>query len=526
LNVTCDKLNNARRRMMNKLEVIQWILTLRAQSRGEDVNSVEVRERILRGAEWVLNQSGWYDRILYNPPDDPLRAAEELSRWVATDPKPLTVVSGPAFAGKGTVLKAFHAHNGNADIRKIVLATTRAPRPGERDGVDYHFLNLAQLERLAAEGSHLVHNVYKHGNGGDGTWIGLGLRELSNAICHAVQDKTVRYVLETTPEMASEIAKLYAGLCLTVFVTCIPTDAHLLRDMYVVDGRLHSIGLASSAQRALLYGTAEWCHRAGPKLNLDEIVRAATAHEGLHADGHRVGMGDVLAIANGGVGLVHTSPSGASFEPVPHDSAWISDHIVWGYRKNPQRHITSHVLATAFSDRDRARRHVRLISSSAFSAAAAVADSDIHALAAAINRYVADFDQWLGGRLIHESVIAVSARLRARLGNSLLAAKPLGAGSAESVCVVLANRQATEDAVKALHECGWEACPVRVAGGLECHVDGSKWIASAPYRLDLVAAADLGADPAISCHGACCAIAIEPRSSVTIERDIEPAGRA
>ncbi len=50
----------------------------------------------------------------------------------------LFVISGPSGAGKGTVCSAFMAKHPEAWLS--VSATTRAPRPGEVDGVSYHFM--------------------------------------------------------------------------------------------------------------------------------------------------------------------------------------------------------------------------------------------------------------------------------------------------------------------------------------------------------------------------------------------------
>ncbi len=62
----------------------------------------------------------------------------------------LLVVSGPSGAGKGTICKAFMAKN--PDVNMSVSATTRAPRSGEIDGVNYFFLTRSQFEhRIATE---------------------------------------------------------------------------------------------------------------------------------------------------------------------------------------------------------------------------------------------------------------------------------------------------------------------------------------------------------------------------------------
>ncbi len=69
----------------------------------------------------------------------------------------LFIVSGPSGCGKGTVL---------AEVLKdsrfyySVSATTRSPRPGEADGVNYHFLTAEKFEELIAEGGILEYASY------------------------------------------------------------------------------------------------------------------------------------------------------------------------------------------------------------------------------------------------------------------------------------------------------------------------------------------------------------------------------
>lgn len=58
----------------------------------------------------------------------------------------LIVLSGPAGVGKGTVCNALRAENTN--IRYSVSATTRAPREGEVDGVNYFFKTREQFEQM------------------------------------------------------------------------------------------------------------------------------------------------------------------------------------------------------------------------------------------------------------------------------------------------------------------------------------------------------------------------------------------
>lgn len=68
-------------------------------------------------------------------------------------PGKLVVISGPSGVGKTTLLRRLLA-----DLPALVpsvSATTRPPRAGEQDGVDYHFLPLAEFERRQAAGEFL-----------------------------------------------------------------------------------------------------------------------------------------------------------------------------------------------------------------------------------------------------------------------------------------------------------------------------------------------------------------------------------
>ena len=65
----------------------------------------------------------------------------------------LFVISGPSGVGKGTVIARLLADDPR--IWKSVSATTRAPREGERNGVDYFFVDRTDFERTAAEGGFL-----------------------------------------------------------------------------------------------------------------------------------------------------------------------------------------------------------------------------------------------------------------------------------------------------------------------------------------------------------------------------------
>ncbi len=64
-------------------------------------------------------------------------------------PARLTVLSGPSGVGKGTVVAEVRRRH--PDVWVSVSVTTRRARPGEVDGVHYHFLTDAEFDRLVAE---------------------------------------------------------------------------------------------------------------------------------------------------------------------------------------------------------------------------------------------------------------------------------------------------------------------------------------------------------------------------------------
>ncbi len=67
----------------------------------------------------------------------------------------LIILSSPSGAGKSTLARRLREWD--PTIRFSVSATTRAPRPGEVDGQDYHFVDEAEFKRMVREGEMLEH---------------------------------------------------------------------------------------------------------------------------------------------------------------------------------------------------------------------------------------------------------------------------------------------------------------------------------------------------------------------------------
>lgn len=68
------------------------------------------------------------------------------------------IVSGPSGVGKSTVLRALFENRD--DLYFSVSATTRAPREGERDGVDYHFIQADEFRSMIAADAFLEYAEY------------------------------------------------------------------------------------------------------------------------------------------------------------------------------------------------------------------------------------------------------------------------------------------------------------------------------------------------------------------------------
>lgn len=67
----------------------------------------------------------------------------------------LYVISAPSGAGKTSLVKVLL--ESTADLRVSVSHTTRAPRPGEQDGVHYHFVNRDAFQSMVADAAFLEH---------------------------------------------------------------------------------------------------------------------------------------------------------------------------------------------------------------------------------------------------------------------------------------------------------------------------------------------------------------------------------
>lgn len=81
-------------------------------------------------------------------------------------PHRLVVLAGPTAVGKGTVSAYVREHF--PEVWLSVSVTTRRPRPGEREGVHYHFVDESEFERMERAGE-LLESAVVHGRARYGT---------------------------------------------------------------------------------------------------------------------------------------------------------------------------------------------------------------------------------------------------------------------------------------------------------------------------------------------------------------------
>lgn len=89
---------------------------------------------------------------------------ESHTTSMATTSPLLILISAPSGGGKTTLCRELLA--ARPGMSRAITCTTRAPRPGEQDGVDYYFLNAESFLRRVQAGNFLEHaTVYGHSYG-------------------------------------------------------------------------------------------------------------------------------------------------------------------------------------------------------------------------------------------------------------------------------------------------------------------------------------------------------------------------
>ena len=125
----------------------------------------------------------------------------------------LFVISAPSGAGKTSLVKALLADLDN--IQVSISHTTRAKRPDEKEGVDYHFINDHQFLDLLHQDAFLEHaSVFNYHYGTSKDWVQQTL------------DKGIDVILEIDWQGAQQIAAIVN--CATIFI--LPPSLSALRE--------------------------------------------------------------------------------------------------------------------------------------------------------------------------------------------------------------------------------------------------------------------------------------------------------
>jgi guanylate kinase len=130
------------------------------------------------------------------------------------------VITGPSGVGKGTLIRGLMSRLPQLELS--VSATTRAPRPGERNGVDYHFLAPEQFEQHVRQQDFVEHADYA------GRRYGTLRSELDSRL-----ERGAPVVLEIEVQGARQIRQTMPD-AVQVFIA--PPSLHALRNRLVGRG--------------------------------------------------------------------------------------------------------------------------------------------------------------------------------------------------------------------------------------------------------------------------------------------------
>jgi guanylate kinase len=108
------------------------------------------------------------------------------------------VITGPSGVGKGTLISRLRARI--PELELSTSATTRAPRKGERDGIDYHFLTVPEFERRVGAGEFLEHAAYSGNHYGTLLSEVEGRIENGHPVVLEIEVQGAEQIRDTMPE--------------------------------------------------------------------------------------------------------------------------------------------------------------------------------------------------------------------------------------------------------------------------------------------------------------------------------------
>lgn len=176
----------------------------------------------------------------------------------------IVVISAPSGCGKSTIINSILG-TGELPLRFSVSATNRAPRQGEVDGVNYHFLTTEQFRDAIAGGEFVEwEQVYP------GRFYGTLRSELTNAI-----EKGENIILDIDVKGALNVKKQFGDQAITIFI--LPPDIETLQK------RLEKRGTDATEVIAERIGKARYEIDHAPQFDLrivnDDLPVAVAATE-------------------------------------------------------------------------------------------------------------------------------------------------------------------------------------------------------------------------------------------------------
>ena len=172
------------------------------------------------------------------------------------------VITGPSGVGKGTLIRLLRRRM--PELELSVSATTRGPRPGEADGVDYHFLTEEEFARRVEAGDFVEHARYS------GRCYGTLRSELV-----ARTDQGHPVVLEIEVQGARQVAETLPA-AIRIFIA--PPSPDALRTRLV--GRGTDDAADVEARLAVAEEELRARHDFDRVITNDELQRAADELEG------------------------------------------------------------------------------------------------------------------------------------------------------------------------------------------------------------------------------------------------------
>ncbi|WHZ19549.1 MAG: Guanylate kinase [Rhodanobacteraceae bacterium] len=199
----------------------------------------------------------------------------------------LFIIAAPSGAGKSTLVNALLARE--PGIALSISHTTRAPRPGDVDGVQYHFVDRATFERMVAHGDFIEHaDVF-------GNCYGT-----SRAAVEPILETGRDVLLEIDWQGAEQVRRAMPG-CVSIFILP-PSRAELERRL-----RARATDSAATIEKRLAASREEIAHAhefdcivVNDRFDdavaaLQAIVRDARAGRPLPAERHRELITQLLA---------------------------------------------------------------------------------------------------------------------------------------------------------------------------------------------------------------------------------------